>query len=230
MVYSLKKLLEEKKMTLIVSLPENNLELAKAALSEGADAVKMHVNVDHRASGNKFLSTEAYMEEFHQIRAEYSGPLGIVPGGSFKDIQQSEMDLLTQLGFDYFSIYANHMPSWMMKLSTIEKTFAIPANYSHDTLGLVNKLGITALEASIIPGEEYGSPLTFQDILTYGSLVDKMDVPVLIPSQRSLVEDDLSLLHQVGVKGVMLGAIVVGQTVESIKEKVSSFRNAMDQI
>lgn len=230
MVYSLKKLLEEKKMTLIVSLPENNLELAKAALSEGADAVKMHVNVEHRASGNKFHSTEAYMEVFQQIRAEYSGPLGIVPGGSFQDIQQSEMNLLTQIGFDYFSIYANHMPSWMMKLNTIEKTFAIPANYSHDKLGLVNRLGITALEASIIPGEEYGSPLTFQDILTYGSLVDKMDVPVLIPSQRSLVEDDLSLLHQVGVKGVMLGAIVVGQTVESIKEKVSSFKNAMDKI
>lgn len=215
-------------MTLIVSLPENNLELAKAALSEGADALKMHVNVEHRASGNKFHSTQAYMEMFQQIRAEYSGPLGIVPGGSFEDIQRSEMDLLTQIGIDYFSIYAHHMPSWMMQLDTFEKTFAITADYSYEKLGQVKDLGMTALEASIVPGEEYGSPLTFRDILSYRYLVKKIDVPVLVPSQRKLVANDISLLSQAGVKGVMLGAIVVGHTVDSIKEAVSSFRNATD--
>lgn len=230
MVYSLMQHLEEKKMALIVSLPENNLELAKAALSEGADAVKMHVNVEHRASGNHFHSTEAYREVFQQIRAEYSGPLGIVPGGSFNSIKKSEMDLLTQIGFDYFSIYSHHLPSWMMKLKTMEKTFAIHADYSQEMVGKVGDLGITALEASIVPGEEYGSLLTFQDILTYGAIVEKMDVPVLIPSQRKLVADDISLLNQVGVKGVMLGAVVVGNSAESIKENVSSFRKAIDDL
>ncbi len=227
---SLRNHLKEKKMTLIVSLPKNNLDLAKAALSEGADAVKMHVNVNHRASGNKFHSTETYFEEFQQIRAEYSGPLGIVPGGSFTDIRRSEMSLLTKIGFDFFSIYAHHMPNWMMQLPDIEKTFAITSDYSFEKLGNVKGLGITALEASIVPSEEYGTPLTFQDILSYKSLVEKVDVPVLIPSQRKLVEDDISMLSKAGVKGVMLGAIVVGHSAESIKKAVSQFRSAIDNL
>ncbi|MEK3857289.1 hypothetical protein [Cytobacillus sp. FSL H8-0458] len=227
---SLSSCLSEKKVTLIVSLPENNLELAQAALSEGADAVKMHVNVNHRASGNEFRTTESYMEVFRQIRSEYTGPLGIVPGGSFEEIKQSELNLLSQAGFNYFSIYAHHMPSWMMKLAGMEKTFAISSDYDIENMGQLKSLDITALEASIVPGEEYGSPLTFKDILAYKYLAEKVDVPLLIPSQRKLVPDDISLLSQAGVKGIMLGAIVTGHTAESIKSSVVEFRNAIDKI
>lgn len=225
---TLSSYLNNKKMTLIVSLPQNNLELAKAALSEGADAVKMHVNVEHRASGNKFLSTESYLEVFQQIRSEYTGPLGIVPGGSLEDIRKSELEVLSKAGFNYFSIYAHHMPSWMMELSEMEKTFAITADYRLEQMCQLKDLGITALEASIVPGEEYGSPLTFKDILAYKFLVEKIDIPVLIPSQRKLATEDISLLSQAGVKGVMLGAMVTGNTVESMKDAISKFRNAID--
>lgn len=225
---TLSNYLNEKIMTLIVSLPENNLELAKTALSEGADGVKMHVNVEHRASGNKFLSTEEYLEVFKQIRLEYKGPLGIVPGGSLEDIRKSELEVLSKAGFNYFSIYAHHMPSWMMEFPGMEKTFAISADYRLEQMCQLKDLGITALEASIVPGEEYGSPLTFKDILAYKFLVEKLDIPVLIPSQRRLVTEDIPLLSQAGVKGVMLGAMVTGNTVENMKKIVSNFRNAID--
>ncbi|WHY61484.1 hypothetical protein [Cytobacillus firmus] len=227
---SLSKCLSEKKVTLIVSLPENNLKLALAALSEGADAVKMHVNVKHRASGNEFNAAESYIDVFRHIRSKYTGPLGIVPGGSYEEIKQSEMNLLSQIGFDYFSIYAHHMPSWMLKLSNMEKTFAISSDYDIEKMGQLRSLDITALEASIVPGEEYGSPLTFKDILAYKFLAEKVDVPVLIPSQRKLVPDDISLLSQAGVKGIMLGAVVTAHTADSIKSSVADFRNAIDKI
>ena len=79
--------IKRKKIALIVSLPENNWELARAAIESGVDAVKLHVNVEHRASGNHFYSTEAYRTEFHKIRSEFTGPLGIVPGGALESIQ-----------------------------------------------------------------------------------------------------------------------------------------------
>ena len=44
------QLMDQRKFTLVVSLPSNDLELAKAALEGGADAVKVHCNVWHRAS------------------------------------------------------------------------------------------------------------------------------------------------------------------------------------
>jgi hypothetical protein len=230
MSFSLKQLLEEKKMSLIVSLPENKLEHAQAAILAGADAVKMHVNVNHRASGNSFTSTDSYKEEFLRIRDQFSGPLGIVPGGSFKDITQSELEELIALGFNYYSIYAHDMPAWMLNLKEIEKTFAINDTYSIGNIGKVKHLGITAIETSIIPGEEYGSPLTFRDVLAYNNFTQKVDVPVLVPSQRHLLPGDMYSLYQSGVKGVMLGAVVIGNNEESIKSEVLKFREKIDSL
>lgn len=230
MTASLKQNLTENKMTLIVSLPENRLDLARAAIQTGVDAVKLHVNVNHRASGNVFESVESYVEIFRSIRDEFSGPLGIVPGGSFGDIKQSEMEQLIALGFNFYSIYAHDKPSWMLGLDKIEKTFAISSDYSLETIGNVKHLGVTALEASIIRGEEYGTPLTFKDVLAYNWLVQHVDVPVLVPSQRKLVPSDIPLLAKAGVKAVMLGAIVIGHTDESIQHAIISFRNAIDSL
>ena len=39
-------------MTLIVSLPHNDAVLSQAAFEAGADAVKVHCNLVHNASGN----------------------------------------------------------------------------------------------------------------------------------------------------------------------------------
>ena len=51
-------LMTDRKFVLVVSLPSNNLGLAKAALEGGADAVKVHCNVWHRASGHTFGTYE----------------------------------------------------------------------------------------------------------------------------------------------------------------------------
>jgi hypothetical protein len=230
MTASLKQMLTDNKMTLIVSLPENRFDLAKAAIHAGVDAVKLHVNVNHRASGNVFESVESYVEIFRSIRDEFSGPLGIVPGGSYEDINQSEMDQLIALGFNFYSIYAHDKPSWMLGLDNIEKTFAISSHYLFDKIGKVKHLGVTALEASIIPGVEYGAPLTFKDVLAYNWLVQHVDVPVLVPSQRKLVPSDIPVLANAGVRAVMLGAIVIGHTEESIQNAIRTFRNAIDSL
>ncbi|MBD1382621.1 hypothetical protein IC621_20670 [Bacillus sp. IB182487] len=217
-------------MTLLVSLPENNVELAKAAIRSGVDAVKMHVNVDHRASGNRFEPVEAYKEVFRTIRSEFRGPLGIVPGDSIEKIKRTEMEQLIDLGFNFYSIYAHHKLSWMFELDNMDKTFAITSDYSAAGLGKVKHFGASGIEASIIPGEEYGTPLSFKDVLTYQSIVENVDVPVLVPSQRKLAPSDIPLLHKAGIKAVMLGAIVIGDTEERIEKAIASFRNAIDSL
>lgn len=230
MTISLTHSLEKNKLTLIVSLPENRLDLARAAIDAGVDVIKLHVNVHHRASGNSFAPVHTYEEVFRNIREEFSGPLGIVPGGAFEDIKQSELDQLLQLGFNFYSIYAHHKPGWMVQLEGIEKTFAITHEYPFSLLGKVKHLGVSALEASIIPGEEYGTPLTFKDILAYSALVQNVDVPVMVPSQRKIAPSDIPLLYHAGVKAVMLGAVVIGKTEESIKGAISAFRETIDSL
>lgn len=58
-----KQMIETNKFSLVVSLPSNKLELAQAALDGGAQAVKVHCNVWHRASGHTF-GTYAENREF----------------------------------------------------------------------------------------------------------------------------------------------------------------------
>ena len=57
--------LNNNKMCLIASIPENNYEIAKAAWEAGADAVKVHINVWHRASNNTFGTLEQNQEVYN---------------------------------------------------------------------------------------------------------------------------------------------------------------------
>lgn len=72
----LKQRLEHSGLSLFISLPANDVRLAKAALEEGADALKVHFNVGHRASGTHFGPLEGYEDIFSEIRSTFDGPLG----------------------------------------------------------------------------------------------------------------------------------------------------------
>ena len=45
-------------MVLIASLPRNDPQLAQAALDNGADVIKLHINLRHHASGTHFGALE----------------------------------------------------------------------------------------------------------------------------------------------------------------------------
>ncbi|MGQ8873718.1 hypothetical protein [Paenibacillus sp. TSA_86.1] len=226
----LQTMLGEKPLSLIVSLPGNDLALARAALEEGADALKVHYNVGHRASGNHFGSLDEYTEVFRAIRSEFGGPLGVVPSGSIEGTRREDVERLAGMGFDFYSIYAHHLPSFMLQDLGLESTFAINNEYDTSLVASAAHYGFTALEASIVPGNEYGTPLSFADVLRYRQLVLQAGVPVLVPSQRKLVPEDISVLHHSGIKAIMLGAMVTGKTEDELRRAVSSFRNAIDRL
>lgn len=226
----LQAMLDQKPMSLIVSLPGNDLALARAAWEEGADALKVHYNVGHRASGNHFGSLGEYTEVFRAIRAAFGGPFGVVPSGSIEGTRREDVERLAGMGFDFYSIYAHHLPSFMLSDLGLESTFAINAEYDVSLVASAAHFGFTALEASIIPGNEYGTPLSFADVLHYRQLVLQAGVPVLVPSQRKLVPEDVPVLHHSGIKAIMLGAIVTGKTEDELRRAVSSFRNAIDRL
>jgi len=225
----LQNLLKSRKLSLIVSLPANDAALARAALEEGADGLKVHTNVGHRASGNHFGPLDEYEETFRSIRSQFDGPLGIVPAGSVEEAKREEIERLAPLGFDFYSIYAHHLPSFMLHGTGLDKTFAVNEHSDLSLLPSASHYGFSAVEASIVPGAEYGTPLNFADVLKYRRIVEQAGVPVLLPSQRKLVADDVRVLGETGVKAIMLGAIVTGRTEDTIRRAVSEFRDAIDR-
>lgn len=226
----LSEALQRGRMQLFVSLPANDLELAEAALAEGADGLKVHINVGHRASGNEFGPLEVYEETIGMIRSRFDGPLGIVPGGAPERISREEIQRLPQLGIDFFSVYAFHMPSFLLHAPGLERTFAIDAKSDRKLVEGADAFGITALEASVVPGEEYGTPLNFADLLTYRWLASHAGVPVIVPTQRRIVPEDISALADSGIQALLAGAVVTGNTAEGIRRGVAELRNAIDRL
>ncbi|RAT97360.1 hypothetical protein [Brevibacillus sp. Leaf182] len=220
--------LEEKPFLLMVSLPQNDETLARAAMEEGADGLKMHINVYHRASGNRFGPLAEYTDFLQTIRSQFAGPIGIVPGGSMEELNPEEIKQFDSLGIDFLSIYGHHLPASLMKIEGVASTFAIDDQFDLSRLEAVKHFPMTALEASVIPGNEYGTRLTFADLLAYRYIVEKAGIPIIVPTQRKIMAEDIGALRETGVRVLLAGAMAIGRTEDEMRRSIHALRNAID--
>ena len=228
-----KQMIDTNKFSLVVSLPSNKLELAQAALDGGAQAVKVHCNVWHRASGHTF-GTYAENREFLHRLIKLCGdvPVGLVPGGADAFITAEERLELEDMGLKFFSSYSQHLPCHMMESKKLTKMVAIDCTYNENTLDAVRRSAIDVLECSVQPGENYGTDLNYADILRYSDLVEKSGEPCLIPTQRKIKPCEVRHLYEAGCKAVMIGAIVMGKEpdAETLKRVTAQFREAVESL
>ena len=219
-------LLNTRSMTLIVSLPRNDADLSRAAFDAGADAVKVHCNIMHRASGSGFGSLSAYAEIFEQILSEAKGPVGLVPGAALEDVQR-DMPEAARLPFDFFSVYAQHAPTSLLAKRDM-LMLALGHGDGPEDARMLAGLQVPMLEASVIAADGYGAPLSAKDVAIYYGLFTASPVPICGTTQRSIAPEDLPYLYHAGIKGIMIGAIVTGTEQSSIVRSVAAFRNAID--
>lgn len=221
--------LNKKEITLIVSLPENNVELAKAALLAGADVLKIHINVEHRASKTRFGSLNEELDTIRKITClckEQNKAIGIVAGGHDK-IPMTEIEGILKEGFDFISLYDRHMNPLILN-KDIYKMVAIDDNYKLDYVKSYDELPIDILECSIMKPETYGDELTVREILQYQSIRRTTKKPIVIPTQRNITPEQVLILQEIDINAIMIGAIVTGKTEESIYKNTLSFREAID--
>lgn len=220
-MYSIIDLFSKKDFTTIVSLPQNRIDLAHAAIEGGADALKFHINVSHRASGNEFAGIEEYTEAFKVIRENFKGPMGIVIGDDIDKINTIEASLLKEIGFNYFSLYAKDISSKWITQNELERTVAIDSNFNLDEIQVMELLSIDAIELSIINKEHYGEKLNLEDLIKYKSFRERTRLPLIVPTQKKIDEKDIPLLKEIGINAVMLGVVSIGDSEQSIYENVS---------
>ncbi|MDO5602126.1 MAG: hypothetical protein Q4G07_05090 [Oscillospiraceae bacterium] len=223
------ELLKRKKMTLIMSLPANDPALARAAWANGADVVKVHINVQHRASKNLFGSFAQEEEALSRILAEAKGPCGLVAGGDLESALR-DYEAAVKAGFSFISLYARHMPSQILSCPSVYKMAALDPGYTLEEAEDLPRIGADVLEASVMQPDTYGDPLSAKELLQYSALCRHTPLPVVVPTQRRVTAADVPLLQRCGVKGLMLGAVVTGKTVESVAASVSAFRAAIDAL
>ena len=222
--------LNNNKMCLIASIPENNYEIAKAAWEAGADAVKVHINVWHRASNNTFGTLEQNNEVFTKILRDCPVPVGIVVGED-AFVAEDNVDKAIEMGFDFISLYGHHTPASLAYRKDITNFFAVNSTYTFDEINAVSNSSFAdILEMSICLPETYGERLNAKDLVRYEYLSKHSAIPTVVPTQHLVLPTDVKALYKCGVKAVMVGAISMGKDIETISKTLKEFRKEIDKL
>ncbi len=205
----------------IVSLARHDLDLAKAALDAGALAIKTHLNAYHRASGTTFGS---FAEErpFFEKLAKLGCPLLVMAGQEVVPTPE-EMDHLADLGFEGFNVYIDHMQPHLLQ-SRLRPMPALSSNSTTEDIARIAAIPGCIIEASIMEFDRYRTPMTDADLARYAHIAAAVDVPVIVPSQLQLTPQDGARLKGAGIAAPLLGAIVTGDTPESMDHALRSWR------
>lgn len=214
--------------SLMVSLPRNDPEMAIAAAFSGADAVKVHMNCKHPASGFVFGSFKRERKNLEAVAKSISIPVGIVPGDE-EPASGEELKQLQGIGFDFFDIFAHRMPLEYLK-APLGKMVCIDGRYTPADAKQLASLGVEVFEASIIPHEEYGEPVVLSDLARWKLLTEKLTVPLLVSTQRDIKPEECALLQKAGVRGIVIGIVVTGDSAKEVEETTSLFRKAIDAL
>jgi len=227
-------LLTGPKLALVVSLPSNDLDMARAALDNGADAIKVHANVWHRASGHTF-GTFSEQRPFLETLIDLAGsrPVGLVPGASEAFVTPGEFDDLADMGLGFFSAYADDLPPFALRPSSVARMVAIHDDYTPaDLRGIRTWDAVDVVEVSVMPGSTYGDPLRATDLLRYRTIIDSCGKPALVPTQRAVTPDEVWALRSVGFNALMIGAVVMDSSTDprAVGAATTSFRTSIDSL
>jgi hypothetical protein len=215
--------------TLIVSLPDNSADLARAAEAGGAHALKTHINLHHDASGTHFGSLDEERPRLEAIGRAVRLPIGIVPGVS-APLRRDEVEAAADMGLDFVDTFAHRFPSWLLDMKRMTRVMAIDATYGVEAAASLAAIGMEILEAAVISHGEYGQPLTAADLALYARLAQAVPTPIILPSQRRLEPHDVARIVGVGINGIMIGAIVTGLKPDTLEAATRAFRSAMDEL
>ncbi|MEW5717329.1 MAG: hypothetical protein AB1817_01760 [Chloroflexota bacterium] len=219
--------LQSARPCLIVSIPGNHADMARAAEAAGADAIKLHINVTHHATGITFGALEQERAALEKILAAVRIPVGLVPGEDLA-ISSETLDAIAAMGFTFVDGYAHTLPAWvrggkMDYWAAINPTYAI-----NEIKHLADLPWVDVIEAAIIPTEAYGQLLSIRDLARYRELRQILTKPFVVPSQRRLRVEDVPGLLAVGAKNIMIGAVVTGMDVAGVEKMTRAFRKALD--
>ena len=218
--------LQQNAWTLLVSLPGNDIELARAALGAGAQGLKVHINVEHFASGTRFgplREERPKLAQITELAREFGANVGVVPGTLSNFASPADFRELAQIGIDYFDAYPADAPAWVFEQSDLSIMMAAFHGGNWDEFAGFEALGMTLCEASILGHESYGLPLSGLDLSQYRALAQKLSVPIIVPSQKKIVPSDVPALQKTGVKGLLIGAIVTGRERSSLEAATLAF-------
>ncbi len=223
------EMMKNGKLNLVVSCPKNEYEFVEAAWLNGADAVKIHLNVHHHASGTDFKSMDEEREFVEKLLKNSPVPVGVVLGGSTEVVRKDFKNVLEE-EFDFLSVYLHDAVSETLTQDKITRMYACNDTYDLNEIKEIEAIGAEILEVSIVAPDQYGTALNLRDLVHYSQINKAVKIPTLLPTQKKITVEDLPSLKKVGFNGIMIGAIVTSNELETFSNTVKTFREALDAI
>ncbi len=201
------KLLGEKPLTLLVYLPKNDAEMANAAQESGADVLVINHDYDEE-----------------KILEAISIPVGL----DVKKAEPKEIAKILGLKFDFINFHPEVLDKYSKSKKT--KVVALDETYTLDKLMNLTDKDIDAIDAAVVPIREEGRELIVGDLQNYIAIALSSNLPVIIPTQRSIKPSEVPIIWDTGAKGLMLTSVVLGDNVKSLTKVVKEYRVAIDDI
>lgn len=228
------RLAQSSRFPLIVSLAANSPELARAAAAGGADAVKVHLNTVHEITGSRFGSWSQEQESIRAVTEVVDGlAVGVVPGQTDPMASNEEFDQMAQVGVDFWDAPWASLPVRALELASQggPSVMAALAAADAEQLPMLSAVpGVHLVEAAVVEPAQVGGRFRLGHLLRYLQVARAVSRPVFVPAQVNIEPDDLPLLRQIGVAGVILGPLVVGKTPEEVRTRVALYRVARDRM
>lgn len=216
--------------SLLVSIPKNSPEFARAAESGGADGIKVHLNVKHPASGFDFGSFQEEKLNVEAVLKSVALPVGVVPGAE-SPVSIDEMAQLKKMGIDFFDIFAHDLPQHGYLGILLGRMICIDSRYTPEMLDkVVSTKQADLFECSVIPHEGYGKPTEPNDFKRWAALAGQVKTPMMVSTQRAITPEECSALQEAGMKGIVIGVVVTGYTATDVENVTKRFRRAIDQM
>lgn len=221
--------IHSKKMSIIVALPMNSVEMAKAAEKNGADAIKTHIRMVHRASKVEFGTLEQERKALSGILESVNVPVGIVPGAAL-DVSTQDIKALVDMGFDFFDMFTHFMRPQLFEVPGISIMGAVDSSYDLPTIWELSRPPIQMMELAVVPSSGYGERLSMVDLAKYRQIIERMKVPAIIPSQRTLTPEDVSYLYEAGAQALLIGVLSTGTDLNELSRQTAAFKEAIEKL
>lgn len=215
------------KKLLVVSLPENTFEYAQKAVESGADGVKLHINVQHRATKKVHSDWKEVREVVRAIHTKLDCYIGIVPGAELM-ATRDELDDMKCSGVSFLDVYVDYAPLYLLE-SDLFKVLALNHTYHLQTVEDLTSVGADAVEVSIVKPEQYHKNLTAMDLLNYSQILKRTQLPAFVPTEKMIKTEEIERLFHMGFTGMIIGPVVTGTDMETFGIKVKEYSKVIQE-
>ncbi|MBU0687188.1 MAG: hypothetical protein KKB81_04995 [Candidatus Margulisbacteria bacterium] len=214
-------LMQSNPLTLLVSLPENTLGFAKAAVEAGADTITLVID-----SYEKYLAEK---DNLFEIIKKAEVPVGISLNTT-EDFEAADYKNMIAAGADYIAVPIIKVPPLLKEQKEIAQVYILNKDYTIDELLNIKEVDKVVLEAKISKHKESGREINVGDLQNYITMATSTHLPIIVPTEKRIHPSEVPIIWDTGVKGIELTSVVLGQSEKSLQKVTREYRMAIDDL